>query len=113
MNNTMIINGHRAVIQYDPQIEMFRGDFAGLNGGADFYAADVRGLHAEGEASLRVFLETCRANGIEPMKHFSGKFQARISPELHSMAAQAAAARGVSMNQLLQEALEREVRETA
>ena len=43
MKNTMIINGHRAVIQYDPEIELFRGEFIGLNGGADFYAADIEG----------------------------------------------------------------------
>jgi predicted HicB family RNase H-like nuclease len=110
MNNTMTINDHRAVIQYDPEIQMFRGEFVGLNGGADFYAADVAGLEREGAISLRVFFETCEANGIEPIKHFSGKFQARISPELHERATEAAAARGMSMNQLLQEALEHEVR---
>lgn len=29
MNNIMIIDGYRAVIQYDPDIEMFRGEFIG------------------------------------------------------------------------------------
>ncbi|HEY2622729.1 MAG TPA: toxin-antitoxin system HicB family antitoxin [Dyella sp.] len=33
-----------------------------------------------------------------------------MSPELHERATEAAAARGMSMNQLLQEALEHEVR---
>jgi len=110
MNNMMLIGGHRAVIQFDPEINMFRGEFVGLNGSADFYAGDVKGLEREGATSLRVFMETCRANGIDPIKHFSGKFQARISPELHERAASIAAARGVSMNQLLQDALEHEVR---
>ncbi len=109
MNNLMIIDGQRAVIQFDPEIKMLRGEFVGLNGGADFYANDVKGLEREGSISLRVFMEACKANGIEPIKHFSGKFQARISPELHERAAEAAAARGVSMNQLVQDALEHEV----
>ena len=109
MNNIMNIDGHKAVIVFDPEISMFRGEFIGLNGGADFYAADVKGLLREGAISLRVFLEACAANGIEPTKHFSGKFQARISPELHERAAHAAAARGVSMNRLLEEALAQEV----
>ena len=34
--NMMEINGFNAVIKYDPEIEMFRGEFVGLNGGADF-----------------------------------------------------------------------------
>ena len=36
MMNIMEINGYRAVVQYDPEIDMFRGEFIGLNGGADF-----------------------------------------------------------------------------
>jgi len=70
--NTMTINGCQAVIAFDPDIQMFRGEFVGLNGGADFYAADVAGLKLEGEISLRVFLEACERRGIEPRK------QARI-----------------------------------
>ena len=31
MNNLMVIDGYRAINQYDPEIEMFRGEFAGLN----------------------------------------------------------------------------------
>lgn len=37
MPDCVIIDGCRAIIQYDPDIEMFRGVFTGLNGGADFY----------------------------------------------------------------------------
>ena len=29
MNNVMIIDGHKAVIQYDPETEMLRGEFIG------------------------------------------------------------------------------------
>ena len=65
MLNTMEIKGYRAVIQYDPDIEMFRGEFVGMNGGADFYAKDIDGLRKEGKISLRVFLEMCKAMGIE------------------------------------------------
>ena len=52
MNNVMIIDGHKAVIQYDPETEMLRGEFIGLNGGADFYADNVADLHREGMTSL-------------------------------------------------------------
>ena len=53
MMNLMHIDGYRAVIQYDPEIEMFRGEFVGLNGGADFYAKDIDGLHKEGAISFK------------------------------------------------------------
>ncbi|WP_193072640.1 type II toxin-antitoxin system HicB family antitoxin [Pseudomonas sp. FME51] len=108
MKNTMMINGYRAVIQYDPEIELFRGEFTGLNGGADFYAADIEGLKKEGEISLQVFLDMCAEDGVEPLKLFSGKFNIRVAPELHAEIVQAAAAEGKSLNQWVIQALERE-----
>jgi predicted HicB family RNase H-like nuclease len=57
----MLIDGYHAVIQFDPEINMFRGEFVGLNGGADFYAGDVKGLEREGSISLRIFMEKCRS----------------------------------------------------
>ncbi len=108
MKNTMMIDGYRAVIQFDPEIEMFRGEFVGLNGGADFYAADIEGLKREGAASLKVFLEMCAEDGIEPVKAFSGKFNVRVPPELHADMVVAATAEGKSLNQWVVEALGRE-----
>lgn len=103
--NTMTINGYRAVISFDSDIQMFRGEFIGLSGGADFYAKDVDGLRREGEISLRVFLEACAEDGVDPRKHFSGKFSLRVDPELHEAAAIAAAAHGQSLNQWAAEAI--------
>lgn len=108
MKNTMVIEGYKAVIEYDPDIEMFRGEFVGLNGGADFYAADIEGLKREGAISLRVFLEMCAEDGVEPCKVFSGRFNVRIPPQLHADMAVAAAAAGKSLNQWVVEALDRE-----
>ena len=109
MRNTMEIEGYRAVIQFDPDIEMFRGEFVGLNGGADFYARDIAGLRHEGAASLKVFLDMCKEDGIEPRKQFSGKFNVRISPELHAAIATAAAADGKSLNQWVRDELRHSV----
>lgn len=103
--NTMTIGGYQAVIAFDPNLQLFRGEFVGLNGGADFYAADVQGLKAEGEISLRVFLEACKQRGIEPRKHFSGKFSLRVDPATHEAATIAAAAQGQSLNQWATEAI--------
>lgn len=68
MKNMLEINGYRAVIQFDPDIDMFRGEFIGLNGGADFYARDIASLKAEGTASLKVFLAMCREDGIQQLE---------------------------------------------
>ena len=95
----MEIDGYKAIIQFDPDTDMFRGEFIDLNGGADFYAPDVAGLRKEGAASLKVFLEMCEEDGVEPRRWYSGKFSLRISPELHASAVAAAEAEGKSLNQ--------------
>ncbi len=63
------VEGYRAVVRYDSELRMYRGEFVGLNGGADFYAADMAHLHDEASTSLAVFLEMCREDGVEPRKH--------------------------------------------
>ena len=99
MINQMTIDGVKAVITYDSDIDMFRGEFLGLNGGADFYAKDAEGLRREGAISLKVFLEASQEDGVEPFKSYSGKFVLRLPPEDHAAISIAASASGKSLNQ--------------
>jgi len=98
MNNILDIDGEKAVVAYDPDIGMLRGEFTGLNGGADFYAQSVPELIEQGRESLAVFLQMCAEKGIAPRRAFSGKFNIRLKPEEHEAVATAAAAAGLSMN---------------
>lgn len=109
MKGIIEIDGYKAVVAYDPDIEMFRGEFVGLNGGADFYAKDVDGLKREGSISLKVFLDMCREDGVDPKKEYSGKFNLRVTPRLHEEMSSAAAAEGKSLNQWVYETLDRAV----
>jgi predicted HicB family RNase H-like nuclease len=101
----MTLDGYHAKIEYDAELDLFRGEILGLNGGADFYGKNPKELRTEFKKSLQVFLAVCKEKGIEPRKHFSGKFNLRISPELHEQLAIAAQAEGKSINLLAQEAL--------
>lgn len=104
--NVMTIDSYHAKIDYDPELDIFRGEILGLSGGADFYGRNPRELRAEFKKSLQVFLDVCREKGIEPRRRFSGKFNLRITPELHEKLAITAQAQGKSINSLAQEALE-------
>ncbi len=68
MNNFVEIEGHKATKSFDRETGLFRGEFTGLNGGADFYASSPEQLIIEGRKSLNVFLQLCAENGIEPLK---------------------------------------------
>jgi predicted HicB family RNase H-like nuclease len=103
--NVMTVAGYNAKIEYDPEIDMFRGEILGLTGGADFYGKTPKELKAEFKKSLTVFLEVCKEKGVEPRRSYSGKFNLRIAPELPERLAIAAQAEGKSINTLAQEAL--------
>ncbi len=105
----MTLDGYSAKIEYDAELDLFRGEILGLNGGADFYGKNPKELRAEFKKSLQVFLDVCKENSIEPRRNYSGKFNLRIPPELHERLAIAAQAEGKSINSFAQEALQKRV----
>lgn len=107
--NMMTVDGYKAKIEYDAELDMFRGEVLGLSGGADFYGKNPKELRSEFRKSLQVFLEVCQEKGIDPRRSYSGKFNLRIPPELHERLAIAAQAEGKSINALAQEALQQRV----
>ena len=109
MKNVMKFGDYSAVISFDPEIQMFRGEFSGLNGGTDFYADSIENLRKEGETSLRVFLDNAAEKNISPKKQFSGKLVLRLKPEIHQKYQLLASAKNISLNQLLNETLEKAV----
>lgn len=107
--NIMEVDGYKAKIEYDPELDQFRGEILGLNGSADFYGKNPANLRKEFKNSLKVFLEVCQEKGITPTKEFSGKFNLRIPPRLHSEIAARASAENKSINQWVSEILDHSV----
>lgn len=106
--NVMTMDGYQAKIEFDPDLDMFRGEILGLNDGADFYGSNPAELRAEFQKSLDVYLAVCQEQGISPRKQYSGRFNLRISPELHERLAVLAQAAGKSLNAVVEEALHSE-----
>jgi predicted HicB family RNase H-like nuclease len=109
--NMMELDGYKAKLEYDPELDEFRGEILGLNGSADFYGASPRPLRREFRNSLKVFLEVCEEKNINPTKEFSGKFNLRIPPSLHGEISARATAADKSINQWVSDVLERSINE--
>ena len=103
--NMMTLDGYNAKIEYDADLDLFRGEILGLTGGADFYGKNPKELRLEFKKSLQVFLDVCREKGIEPRRNYSGKFNLRIPADLHEKLAIVAQAEGKSINTVAHEAL--------
>ena len=114
VKNIIEIDSHKAVASLDPDTQMLRGELVNLNGGADFCASSVSGLIEEGRVSLRLFLDTCKENGLQSYRLFSGKFNLRLPPRVHEAAViAAAAAQDKSLNEWVAEKIEQAVLEDA
>ena len=107
--NIMTLDGYSAKIEYDADLDLFRGEILGLSGGADFYGKNPQELREEFQISLSVFLDVCKEKSIEPRRNYSGKFNLRIPPDLHEKLAIVAQAEGKSINSLAHEALQHRV----
>jgi len=103
------VEGYKAKIEYDPELDQFRGEILGLNCSADFYGKSPASLRREFKNSLKVFLEVCEEKGIEPAKEYSGRFNLRIPRRLHREIAARATAENKSINQWVSEVLKRSV----
>ena len=105
MKSIIEIDGHNAIVSFEPDMNLFRGKFLGLNCRADFYAADLSVLRVEGRISLNVVNDLCREKEVEPKCSFSGKFNVRLAAEPHEAAVVAAATERKSLNEWVTEAI--------
>ncbi len=75
---------------------------------------DIIGFHGETisetiesfHSAIEAYLKDCRQRGIDPKKPYSGKFNLRLPPKLHSEISTAAIKSGKSLNQWVIEKLE-------
>ena len=107
----MEYKGYLAAVEFDDSADILHGRV--VNSGAypiaTFEATDAKALRREFERSIDEYLAWCEEDGVEPKPPFSGRLNVRLGSELHAAVAAAAAARGVSINSWIVQAL----RETA
>lgn len=104
----MQYKGYVAAVDFDDSVGRLHGRV--VNSGAypiaTFEATDVDGIRREFQRSIDEYLASCREDGVEPKKPFSGTLNLRLGPDLHQRAALSATARGVSLNSWIKQAVE-------
>ena len=107
----MEYKGYMATVEFDESVGRLHGKV--VNSGAypiaTFEATDVEGILREFHRSIDEYIDSCREDGVEPRKPFSGKLHVRLGPDLHQRVARAAAASGLSLNGWIVQTLEKSV----
>ena len=105
----MKYKGYEAVIEFDEEDRLFVGKVINTKDIIVFDGLSVAELEQSFHTVIDKYIEDCAALGKEPNKPFSGKFNLRISPDLHKKAATKAALKGISLNSFVEEAINKVV----
>jgi predicted HicB family RNase H-like nuclease len=106
----MEYKGYYGSVTYDDEAGTFFGRVANLQrDGITFEGSSVEELRTAFRESVDDYLAWCEKEGKAPDKPYSGKFNVRISPDLHAKAAGKAQARGESLNDFVTKAIEDEI----
>lgn len=96
--NIMTYKGYQGKFEYDQDADIFHGEVLHLNDVVTFQGRSIDELKNALADSVEDYLLLCKEVGKEPEKPFSGRFNIRISPELHQKIVKKAAEAGLSLN---------------
>jgi predicted HicB family RNase H-like nuclease len=96
---------------YHPGPRLTLGRIEGIEDLVTFEGRGVDELKKAFREAVEDYIDLCRAAGKTPHRSYKGSFNVRMTADLHKKAARKSAMLGISLNQLVQRAVEREVRD--
>lgn len=106
---TLEYKGYIGSVTFDAEAEILHGSVVNTRDVITFQGKGVDEIKQAFAESVEDYLEFCAELGEAPEKPMSGKFNVRISPQLHAYAVAAAASRGISLNTLVEQAIQEKV----
>jgi len=101
--------GYYGSVEYDLESKMLYGRLLGIKGAYVYEGRTLEELDADFRQFVEDYLYDCEQDAIKPQKPNLGTFNVRIGPELHTKASDMAAKRGLSLNNFVKKAIEREL----
>ena len=108
-NNYMHYKGYTGSVEFSEEDSVFHGKVVGIKPLISFEGDSVSTLTEDFQNAVDEYLDFCNKNQVEPEKPFKGSFNVRIGAELHREAVMSAAARGMSLNSFVEEAIKKTV----
>ena len=105
----MEYKGYVATVEYDAEVKIFHGDIINTKDVITFQGRTVDEIEQAFQDSINDYLAWCKEDGVEPEKPYSGKFNVRLSPELHRQIAILAKKRHISLNSFVEKAISNEI----
>lgn len=109
--STLDYKGFSGTIEVSPEENLIHGKIIGINDLVTYEALSVEGIKAAFEEAVEDYLDLCKRTGKEPLKSYKGSFNVRVKPEIHLQAALQSAKLGISLNQFVEQAINKEIQE--
>jgi predicted HicB family RNase H-like nuclease len=106
----MEYKGYIGNVEFDPDKKIFHGEIINTRDVITFQGQSVEELESAFRDSIDDYLDWCKEEGVNPEKPYSGKFNLRLSPELHREVAINAKKMHLSINKFVEKALEDELK---
>lgn len=106
MSNTMEYKGYVGSVEFSESDGLFYGKVQGIRTLISYEGTDAKQLVEDFHGAVDDYLALCAEEGIEPEKAYKGSFNIRISPELHKQAVVYAMAHQLSLNSVVEQALQ-------
>jgi predicted HicB family RNase H-like nuclease len=96
-------------VHFSAEDDCFFGKIEGIDDLITFEGRDVKELKQAFRDATVEYIELCKSTGKPLHKSYRGSFNVRISSDLHKKAVQKSLILGISLNKLVQKAIEKEV----
>jgi predicted HicB family RNase H-like nuclease len=109
MKNALIYKGFIGTVSFSSDDRIFYGKIEGIDDLVTFEGSTVEELESAFRYMVDQHIKDCEKEGKPAEKSYKGVFNVRISPKLHKKASHAAIKKGITLNQMIKQALEKEL----
>ena len=105
----LIHKGFIGSIHFSTEDEVFFGKIEGINDIVTFEGNSVASIKKAFADAVNDYILLCKKTKKPELKSLKGSFNVRIKPELHQKAMELAIKQGVTLNQFIQNTIEKEL----
>ena len=109
MKNLIEYKGYIGSIEFSPEDELFYGKVQGIRALISYEGTNAQELIEDFHDAVDAYLELCQENGKSPEKAYKGSFNIRVSPELHKKIAIYAMEHDISLNNFVEQSIEKQL----
>ena len=105
MSDLMEYKGFYGTVEFSAADNVLFGKVLGINGLISYEGNSLHSLKEDFEGAVDDYLIICAEEGADPQRAYKGKFNVRVSPEVHKKLVHYAAENGQTLNSTVEEAI--------